>query len=126
MARYNTNGRLDSSFGTNGQVAVNSNIYDDASLGYIALQKDGKIVMGGDCRSNSNNIAAFLICRFNTNGSLDSTFNKTELRWQILMDIGNPEEGGAVVIQADGKLYKLVRWLYLIRKVCGQGMKIGR
>lgn len=74
VLRLNNNGSIDSTFGTNGianhPVALNT---EQTSL---AVQTDGKIVIGGLC----NNIFpatgnGFFIARFNANGSVDSTFN---------------------------------------------------
>src|SRR5260370_3977673 len=56
LLRYNQDGTLDPSFGTGGRVAVNSN------QGF-ALQKDGRIVVGGT-----------LLKRYNADGSVDTTF----------------------------------------------------
>jgi len=71
LARYNTDGILDSTFGTNGISRTllptsNEAIYD------IALQNDGKIIAGGTISGVSNDdIAVF---RYNSNGTIDTSF----------------------------------------------------
>ncbi len=67
--RYNTDGTLDSSFGTGGIVRIyfGTTKYV-ARADDIAGQSDGKLVLFG--RGNNQ----FAIARLNTNGSLDSTF----------------------------------------------------
>ena len=48
-------------------------VYSDPSVQSIALQPDGRIVIGGDFAINGNNIPQGL-ARLNTDGSLDSSF----------------------------------------------------
>ena len=61
LVRYNSDGSLDTSFGTNGKVTtdINSGAYS------VAIHTDGKIVAAG-----GNSVA-----RYNTDGSLDTTFD---------------------------------------------------
>lgn len=69
--RFNTNGTLDNSF--SGQLYTSANlvyIYD------VALQADGKILVGGNYNTGSG-IKSFL-ARLNSNGSIDSTFQVPE------------------------------------------------
>ena len=63
VARYNTNGSLDSSFGNGGFSVISGN----PAFG-IAIQSDEKIVIGA-----AGNLR-LLVIRLNTNGSLDTTF----------------------------------------------------
>src|SRR4029077_11105583 len=68
LLRYNRNGRLDPTFGTGGKVTVRFNSVNDF-LFAVALQSDGKIVAAG-----STSGTAFLLARFNADGSLDQGF----------------------------------------------------
>src|SRR5262249_10537203 len=77
LARYNTNGRLDTSFGTQGIVTTPSgaNQIGDwvrAAVLYPSAgnPNDGKIAVVGSNTSMSGPALA----RYNTNGSLDTTF----------------------------------------------------
>lgn len=71
VARYNTNGSLDTSFGGGGVVVTP----DIGSAYSVAIQADGKIVVAG---------GGFAVVRYNPNGSLDTTFNGTGIvRTQI-------------------------------------------
>ena len=68
VARYNTNGSLDTGFGTGGKVTTS---FYKADRGYaVALQKDGKIVVAGTSDSN------FAVARYNVDGSLDMKFGR--------------------------------------------------
>ncbi|MCB0748645.1 MAG: hypothetical protein KDC90_14385, partial [Ignavibacteriae bacterium] len=71
MERYNPNGTLDKTFGTNGYVISNIgslNIQAES----VALQSDEKIVVAG--LSDSGNPSSFITIRYNSNGTIDNTF----------------------------------------------------
>ena len=77
LARYTSAGALDTSFdgpsGTgNGKFSVSASSGDDHIYG-IALQSDGKIVAVGDAKRGTN--PEFALARFNSNGSLDNSFD---------------------------------------------------
>ncbi|MER7705579.1 hypothetical protein ABTX81_22145 [Kitasatospora sp. NPDC097605] len=68
FARLNTDGTLDTSFGTGGKVVLNiSGGLGDGIRGLV-VQPDGKIVGAGAAGPNG------LLVRLNTDGSLDTTF----------------------------------------------------
>lgn len=104
LARYNSNGTLDSSFGNNGFVTSDFGPFpnyfaDDATA--VLLQPDGKIIVAGD--SDGSGYFDFLVARYNDNGSLDSTFGNGGF---TKTDVGNGYEDGAsdAVLQPDGKI----------------------
>lgn len=68
IARYNSNGSLDASFGSGGTVIVNSS-EGYGFLNALTVQSDGKIVAAG------NTSSSFVVVRLNSNGSLDTTFS---------------------------------------------------
>jgi uncharacterized delta-60 repeat protein len=70
LARYNTDGSLDSTFGSGGRVVSDFGGGDFATA--VALQSDGKIVVGGLCQLVGGQ--DWLIARYNSNGVLDTTF----------------------------------------------------
>ena len=71
LARYEQNGRLDTTFGGDGRVTTRfrSGHHYSAAFG-MAIQADGKIVAAGVCC----NSRFFALARYKPNGSLDSTF----------------------------------------------------
>jgi uncharacterized delta-60 repeat protein len=96
LVRYNRNGRLDSTFGTGGKVTVPFNAGSDY-LFAVALQSDGKIVAAG-----SSGEAAFLVARFNPDGTLDQVFGTNG---SVETTFGDQTAAGrAIVVQADGKI----------------------
>jgi uncharacterized delta-60 repeat protein len=72
LARFDALGKLDTSFGTDGQMIVD-NVTGPEPIFSLALQPDGKLV-AGSFTFISNSKSAFLIERFDTVGALDSTF----------------------------------------------------
>ncbi|HEY7425012.1 MAG TPA: hypothetical protein VH682_12345 [Gemmataceae bacterium] len=84
LARYNANGTVDTTFGSNGEVVI-----PQAGLTSIAVQTDGKILVGGGTT----------LARYNANGTLDTTFgNGGELTNLPFHGVAN------TLIQPDGKI----------------------
>ncbi|MBI5351847.1 MAG: hypothetical protein HZB50_04340 [Chloroflexi bacterium] len=101
LARYSSNGSLDTSFGTNGVVTTsfgtNSLLYDYAHA--IAIQSDGKIIAAG--ASYVGDSSDFVLVRYNSDGTLDTTFDNDG---KIVTDFGTSEDGSSIAIQSDGKI----------------------
>jgi uncharacterized delta-60 repeat protein len=98
LARLNSDGSLDkSAFGTNGLGTVTTLIPPDFqnSRGALALQADGKIIVGGTTNGN------LTVVRYNPNGVLDTTFGGTGI---VNTDFGSNEQTDDLVLQADGKI----------------------
>lgn len=100
VARYNSNGTLDTTFDTDGIAMPNVN-NESQFLGGI-LQPDGKIIAIGKWGAYLLLPNDILIVRLNTDGSLDTTFNGTGY---ITRSFGsNNDTGVGVVLQPDGKI----------------------
>jgi len=76
--RFNSNGKLDSSFANGGKVLtiIGGIGMDDSWSNAITIQPDGKIVLAGGVYVNGTSFSDFAIVRYSGNGSLDTTFNK--------------------------------------------------
>jgi uncharacterized delta-60 repeat protein/LPXTG-motif cell wall-anchored protein len=100
IARYNTNGSLDTTFDTDGKVTTDfgSGANDDARS--VTVQSDGKIIVAGDSSSGNAQLA---VARYNTNGSLDTTFDTDG---KVTTSFGNITDAyaGSVTMQPDGKI----------------------
>lgn len=70
--RYNTNGTLDTSFGTNGIATFDLQGGSDDVAYAMSLLSDGNIILAGFSDDGSNKNAA--IIRITTSGTLDTTF----------------------------------------------------
>ena len=71
IARYNSNGSLDSTFNGDGWVSTDFGIFDGNSLAAVALQPDGKIVTVGTAAFN------VVVARYQADGSPDPTLGGT-------------------------------------------------
>jgi uncharacterized delta-60 repeat protein len=100
VVRYNTNGSLDNTFGTGGRVNTNVTLEDKAYA--MAIQSDGKIVVGGSSFSSFGYPNTFALVRYNTNGTLDNTFDSDG---KLTTAIGTYNDYVySLAIQADGKI----------------------
>lgn len=93
VARYNTNGDLDTSFDTDGLDPIDFGSTDSAEA--VAIQSDGKIVVAGTSDND------FALARLNTDGTLDTAFDTDGI---VTTDLGSIELAYAVAIQSDGKI----------------------
>lgn len=93
LARYNTDGSLDSTFDEDGKVIGNPCAERSVSITSIEIQDDGKIVAAGSCDG-------LTVFRFNTDGSVDTSFNKTGR----VTKAGANGYGSKVKLQDDGKI----------------------
>ncbi len=102
LARYNANGSLDAEFGNGGLVATRIEGRDSQALD-IALQSDGRIVATGwALRSAGSEYGAFAAARYNTDGSLDTTFGTGGT---VVTPVGTlTDVATSVAIQLDGKI----------------------
>lgn len=73
ILRYNTNGTLDTSFGTNGRQIVDVDGGSE-SLPTILLQADGKIIIVGQRIVTGQSVRGIVLTRLNSNGSFDTSF----------------------------------------------------
>jgi uncharacterized delta-60 repeat protein/uncharacterized repeat protein (TIGR01451 family) len=102
IARYNTNGSLDVSFGSGGKVITTLSANEDNGHS-IQVQPDGKIIVAGGANlTYPNSTGDFALLRYATDGRLDSSFGKHGV---ITTDfLGSRDEAFASAIQPDGKI----------------------
>ena len=98
LARYNNDGSLDRSFDHDGKQTTSIGPKDIATS--LALQEDGRILLGG--YSNLNDVNDFALARYNNDGSLDSSFSDDGM---TTTDIGTATDiAYALAVQVDGKI----------------------
>ena len=100
LARYNANGSLDTTFNGTGKVITTLGASTHEEGECVAMQNDGKILVGGWYYGAGNN--DFALVRYNANGSLDTTFNGTG-KVTTAVGTGNDYCQG-LAVQTDGKI----------------------
>ena len=106
VARYTVAGTLDKTFNSRGYTVLSPVGISTLYGGTIALQADGKIVVGGGS-SGADGASDMLIARFNANGSLDTSFGSGNgyVRLDVDGAASVTSEGATgVAIQPDGKI----------------------
>lgn len=99
LARYNSNGSLDTSFSGDGKVTTDFNLGED-EINRIRVQSDSKIVAVGSTLVGSDR--DFAIARYTSNGSLDSSFG---LGGTTTIDFaGADDQASELLLQTNGKL----------------------
>ncbi|HYV93556.1 MAG TPA: T9SS type A sorting domain-containing protein [Chitinophagales bacterium] len=101
VARYNSNGTPDNSFGASGKTVVDmspGNAYGNIAFD-LAIQPDGKIIAAG--YSSPVYDDDFALIRLNSDGTLDNTFSGDGM---LNADLGGNEYGNALALQPDGKI----------------------
>jgi uncharacterized delta-60 repeat protein len=78
VARLNTDGTLDSSFGTGGKVLTDLTGIGDQSWA-VSIQVDGKILVAADTVIASQSVPALI--RYNSDGGLDGTFGTSGIAY---------------------------------------------
>ena len=102
LARYNSDGSLDTTLDSDGKVTTDFGSNSDLGSA-VALQPDGKIVVAGTTLNPGSNSLDFALARYNVDGSLDTTFDADG---KVITDfVGNStDNGNAVALQVDGKI----------------------
>ena len=98
VARYNSNGSLDTTFDGDGKVITSIGLFSAAYD--VALQPDGKIVAAGEAGDGNN--SDFAVVRYESTGALDSTFDGDGV---VTTPIGSGNEiATAIALQSGGKI----------------------
>jgi uncharacterized delta-60 repeat protein len=106
VARFNSNGSLDTSFGGSGQVITDfglplvgaDGLKNHFEVSALASQPDGKILAAGGGEGY------FLIARYNSDGTLDPTFDGDGM---LIQDVNSSSSWGLIgdiAFQPDGKI----------------------
>jgi uncharacterized delta-60 repeat protein len=97
LARYNSDGNLDTSFGTDGKTTTSPTVYY-APVG-VALQTGGKIVVAGTC-SDAQTLQGFCVTRFSSAGA----FEDNEAYTKVVLNAGSTTYATSMALQDDGKI----------------------
>jgi uncharacterized delta-60 repeat protein len=94
IVRFNANGSLDTSFGTNGKITASLSPSAFTASDLVILP-DGKLVVAGESAGRVT------VVRYNADGSLDTSFGTNGT---ATTSVGSPSFVRALVLQPDGKL----------------------
>jgi uncharacterized delta-60 repeat protein len=105
VARYLPTGTLDPTFGDGGRVSTLIGTISSSATA-VALQSDGRIVVGGYASDPDGYVShglRFALARYLPDGRLDPEFHHPE-PWTALTDGGRPGMIRAIAIQPDDKI----------------------
>lgn len=98
-AYFTAPGSLDKCFGTGGKVITTDSVTStDEQINAVKLQADGKIVVAGFIGNDT------ALARYNTDGTLDTTFG---IGGKVITDVsgtGNRDEARSLQLQPDGRI----------------------
>jgi uncharacterized delta-60 repeat protein len=100
LARYNTDGTLDTSFSADGKQTTAFGGQSDIATG-VAIQADGRIVVGGYTFTGGTSSHDFALARYNPDGSLDASFSGDGKQ---VADLGGNDIAEGIALQSDGKI----------------------
>jgi len=99
LLRYNSDGSLDTTFGAQGKIITAVGSSSDYAYS-MAVGADGKIVLAGSSYNGTD--YDFAVVRFNSDGSLDTTFGSAG---KVTTPVGTAADCAySVAVQADGKI----------------------
>ena len=98
---YAAAGDLDPSFGSNGKVITD--LGGEERGGGVAIQPDGKTIVAGDIATYINNKSNydFVLVRYDTNGSLDTTFGNGG---KVITEFGGVDRATDITLEPNGKI----------------------
>lgn len=100
LARFNTDGSLDGTFGSDGTGTVFRRFGAGFNLFFgLARQQDGKLIAVGQVHNGRD--TDFAVLRYNADGTPDLSFGTAGI---VITDFGSNETARAIVQQADDKL----------------------
>lgn len=100
VVRYNADGSMDTSFGSDGRVITSFGGGLDIGRS-VRIQSDGRIVVAGIARNTNDD---FAVARYNPNGSLDTSFGAGGTVTTAFASSSGNDRANSVSIQSDGKL----------------------
>jgi uncharacterized delta-60 repeat protein len=98
IARINSNGKLDETFGNAG-VSITDGGSDNDALNSVVVANDGKIIAGG--QSYRNGISQFALIRYNSNGTPDPTFGTNAI---VITNFGNSANINALTLDSNNNI----------------------
>ena len=99
LARYNSNGILDSSFGSEGTGKLNVPMRDGGQAEGVAIDSAGHILVGGFASNGSDR--DFALARLDSNGTLSTTFGTGG---RVFTNVGPNDSGRGVAVDPSERI----------------------
>ncbi|MBV5330793.1 MAG: hypothetical protein JZU65_24695, partial [Chlorobium sp.] len=99
VVRYNVDGSLDKTFDGDGRIITDFGAYEEAAS--VTVQSNGKVLVVGYTGVDGSGGGDFVLVRYNTDGSLDTTFDGDGM---VTTDLGDMAYANSVLVQSDGKI----------------------
>ena len=100
LVRYNQNGQIETTFGTNGFYKIDIDNNSEDNFNSMFIQQDGKIILSGETSTGGNYY--FTLVRCNVDGTFDTSFSSDGKQ---LTSFGtNWSMANDVICQSDGKI----------------------
>ncbi len=106
VTRFLPTGGIDTTFGNRG-TAITAFTDFINTPNAVVIQGDGKIVVAGETQSSDGSVNRFAVARFNSNGTLDTTFGvggKVTTEFFGVTFGGVRELADVILLQPDGKI----------------------
>lgn len=101
LLRYNSDGKLDNSFGNNGIVTLPAG-KNGGHLYALAIRSDGRIIAAGMNHNGTNQ--NFAVIRLQPNGTIDNSFGGSSLG-KVLVDFGAVDSSAySLAVESNGNL----------------------
>jgi uncharacterized delta-60 repeat protein len=100
ISRYNADGTVDTTYGTNGVTFLDLGA-DDIATG-VVIDGDGKAIICGVTGNLAQFVGDFFVARYNADGTLDNTFNSAGTTPGVnAIDFGETDAASDLKIQGD-------------------------
>jgi uncharacterized delta-60 repeat protein/uncharacterized repeat protein (TIGR02059 family) len=99
LVRYNADGSFDTTFDGDGKVTTNLGGREEAES--VTVESDGKIVVAGYTGISSSGGGDFAVVRYNSNGSLDTSFGANG---KVITNVGVEDYVHSLIVQSDHKI----------------------
>lgn len=104
VVRYNSNGTLDTAFGSGAGWVETDFGGDMSNATSVVVQADGKIVVAGDSNAGASSRPDFAVARYNVDGSLDNTFGENSDGQVTTNMFGGDAFAQGVALDASGNI----------------------
>lgn len=103
IMRYNSDGTVDTTFGTNGVTTVNIGSSSNDYANGVALQSDGKILVAAYTINSGNTERDFIVLRLTTAGALDTTYSSDGIAQTDFTGGNDSDTAHELVVNSSGQ-----------------------